>query len=35
VKLHHFVTVLYLITLQGSVYTHMRWSGYLFCIPPC
>jgi len=26
-KLHCFATILTLITLQGIVHTHMRWSG--------
>jgi len=27
VKLHRFVTILSLITSQGSVHTYIRWSG--------
>jgi len=27
VKLQYFVTILSLVTLQGSVCTHGRWSG--------
>jgi len=26
-KLHHFGTILPLVTLQGSVCTHVGWSG--------
>jgi len=27
VKLHYFVAILFLVTLQGTARAHVRWSG--------